>query len=79
MSKIGLRATRIRTFEGAEVIVPNANLIANEVTNWTLSDRTRRIDITVGVDYGSDPAQVQALLAGGHQGSAERRGRCRRP
>ncbi len=62
VSKIGLRATRIRTFEGAEVIVPNANLIANEVTNWTLSDRTRRIDITIGVDYGSDPVQVQALL-----------------
>jgi small-conductance mechanosensitive channel len=62
VSQIGLRATRIRTFDGAEVIVPNANLISNELTNWTLSDRTRRIDITVGVDYGSDPAQVQALL-----------------
>ena len=62
VSQIGLRATRIRTFEGAEVIVPNANLIANELTNWTLSDRTRRIDIAVGVDYGSDPVQVQALL-----------------
>jgi potassium efflux system protein len=62
VSEIGLRATRIRTFEGAEVIVPNANLIANELTNWTLSDRTRRIDIAVGVDYGSDPVQVQALL-----------------
>jgi small-conductance mechanosensitive channel len=62
VSQIGLRATRIRTFEGAEVIVPNANLIANEVTNWTLSDRTRRIDIAVGVDYGSDPVEVQAVL-----------------
>jgi len=62
VSQIGLRATRIRTAEGAEVIVPNANLIANELTNWTLSDRTRRIDITVGVDYGSDPVQVQTLL-----------------
>jgi len=62
VSEIGLRATRIRTFDGAEVIVPNANLIANEVTNWTLSDRTRRIDIAVGVDYSSDPVQVQALL-----------------
>lgn len=62
VSQIGLRATRIRTFDGAEVIVPNANLISNELTNWTLSDRTRRIDITVGVDYGSDPAEVQALL-----------------
>ncbi|MDP2324391.1 MAG: mechanosensitive ion channel, partial [Gammaproteobacteria bacterium] len=62
VSMIGLRATRIRTPEGAEVIVPNASLIASEVTNWTLSDRTRRIDVAVGVDYGSDPAEVQALL-----------------
>lgn len=59
---IGLRATRIRTAEGAEVIVPNANLISNEVTNWTLSDRARRIDITLGVDYESDPARVQEIL-----------------
>ncbi|MCL4721648.1 MAG: mechanosensitive ion channel, partial [Gammaproteobacteria bacterium] len=35
---IGLRATWIRTLEGAEVVVPNANLISGEVTNWTLSD-----------------------------------------
>ncbi len=59
---IGLRATWIRTLEGAEVVVPNANLISGEVTNWTLSDRNRRIDIPVGVAYGSDPAQVQHLL-----------------
>jgi small-conductance mechanosensitive channel len=59
---IGLRATRIRTPEGAEVIVPNANFISSEVTNWTLSDRARRLDVTVGVDYGSDPDRVQVLL-----------------
>ena len=59
---IGLRATRIRTPEGAEVIVPNASLISAEVTNWTLSDRNRRIEIPVGVSYDSDPERVQALL-----------------
>lgn len=59
---IGLRATRIRTFDGAEVIVPNANLISSEVTNWTLSDRARRIDVTVGVDYDSDPVRVREIL-----------------
>ncbi len=59
---IGLRATRIRTFDGAEVIVPNASLIAGEVTNWTLSDRARRIEITIGVDYDSNPVRVQELL-----------------
>ena len=59
---IGLRATRIRTAEGAEVIVPNATLISGEVTNWTLSDRARRIEILVGVGADSEPARIQALL-----------------
>jgi small-conductance mechanosensitive channel len=43
-------------------MVPNANLISAEVTNWTLSDRTRRIEIIVGVDYGSEPRQVLEVL-----------------
>ena len=59
---IGLRATRIRTPDGAEVSVPNASLISGELTNWTLSDRARRIDVTVGVDYASDPVRVEAVL-----------------
>src|SRR5262249_22674858 len=41
--RIGIRSSTVRTWEGAEVIVPNGNLIADKVTNWTLSDRTRRI------------------------------------
>ena len=46
----------------AEVIVPNATLISSEVVNWTLSDRVRRVDIDVGVAYGSDPRRVIQLL-----------------
>ena len=61
---IGLRASRLRTLQGAEVIVPNANLISNEVTNWTLSDRRRRFEVAVGVAYGTDPERVLALLVG---------------
>lgn len=62
VSDIGLRATTVRTADGADVIVPNSTFISGEVTNWTLSDRMRRIQIAVGVAYGSDPRQVQALL-----------------
>ena len=59
---IGLRATVVRTWEGAEVIVPNSRLVLDEVTNWTLSDQTRRVDILVGVAYGSDTDKVTELL-----------------
>ena len=59
---IGIRSSNIRTFEGAEVIVPNGLLISNEVVNWTLSDRRRRIEIITGVAYGSDTRKVKELL-----------------
>lgn len=62
VTRIGIRSSAIRTAEGAEVIVPNASFISDTVTNWTLSDRLRRIDVAVGVAYGSDPAQVLTLL-----------------
>jgi len=60
---IGIRASNVRTFDGAEIIVPNGNLVSNEVTNWTLSDQQRRMDVYVGVTYGNDPEEVMALLA----------------
>ncbi|MCF8826671.1 mechanosensitive ion channel [Xanthomonas campestris pv. raphani] len=59
---IGMRATRIRTFDGADVVVPNGTLLSERLTNWTLLDRSRRLEIKVGVAYGSDPRQVIALL-----------------
>ena len=64
VERIGVRSSTIRTFQGAEVIVPNSDLASKQVTNWTLSDRARRYEIDVGVEYGSDPAQVLRLLEG---------------
>lgn len=60
--EIGMRATTIRRFDGADVIVPNGMLVAERVTNWTLRDRIARIEIAVGVAYGSDVDRVAALL-----------------
>jgi small-conductance mechanosensitive channel len=56
--KIGVRSSRIRTFNGAEVVVPNSNLISNEVINWTLSDSVKRMEIKIGTAYGSSMKQV---------------------
>ena len=60
--RIGIRSTTVHTWRGAEVIVPNATLISGNLTNWTLSDRTRRLELPVGVAYGTDPERVIALL-----------------
>ncbi len=60
--RIGIRASVVRDFDGAEVLVPNANLLSEMVVNWTLSDRRRRMEILIGVAYGTDPRRVLALL-----------------
>lgn len=62
VKSIGLRSSKIKSFDGAEVIVPNGNLISNEMINWTLADSYRRMDIRVGVAYGTDPERVLALM-----------------
>ena len=71
---IGIRSSKVRTFDGAEIIVPNGDLISQQLTNWTLSDRLRRMEILIGVAYGSDPHQVLDLLkdtAQTHEGILE--------
>jgi potassium efflux system protein len=59
---IGMRATVVRNWNGVEVVVPNADLVSGVVANWTLSDRLHRIEVPVGVAYGTDPERVVALL-----------------
>jgi small-conductance mechanosensitive channel len=64
VEQLGLRACTVRTWEGAEVIVPNASLVTEKVANWTLSDRLRRIDLPVRVAYGTSPEKVADILLG---------------
>ena len=71
VQRIGVRASLIRTFQGADVIVPNSNLVSNQVVNWTLSEPIRRVEIQVPVAYGTAPERVIQLLASiarGHAG-----------
>ena len=63
VQQMGTRACTVRTWEGAEVIVPNASLISEKVINWTLSDRLRRVDVAVGVVYGTAPEKVLDISA----------------
>lgn len=62
VKEIGVRASTIRTYDGADVIVPNGNLISNDLINWTFSDRVKRREVKVGVAYGTDPHKVMELL-----------------
>ncbi len=62
VKSIGLRSSIVRSFDGSEVIVPNGNLISDQMINWTRSDSNRRMDIRTGVAYGTDPEVVLALM-----------------
>jgi potassium-dependent mechanosensitive channel len=62
--RIGFRASVLRTPDGADVIVPNSELVGSRVINWSLFDRLRRINISVGTAYGTDPNRVIDVLIG---------------
>lgn len=60
--RTGARYTLIETFEGRELMIPNEDFITNRVTNWTFSNTRGRIDIDIGVSYGSDLDKVSELI-----------------
>ncbi len=60
--KISIRSTQIETFDRADIIVPNSELISNKVSNLMLRDPWGRIRIPVGVAYGSDVQKVIEIL-----------------
>ena len=69
VTKIGFRSSTLHSFDGADLIIPNANLISQQVINWTLSGTQRRVFLRVHVAYDNDPERVRDLLlatAAGH-------------
>lgn len=62
VKEVGIRSSTIQSYDGSEVIIPNGDLLSQHLINWTLSDRKRRIEIIIGVAYGSDLKLVQEVL-----------------
>ena len=62
VKRISIRSTMIQTFDRADVIVPNSELISAQVTNWMLTDTYGRACVPVGVAYGSDTDKVRNIL-----------------
>lgn len=62
VKEIGIRSSKITTYDGAEIVVPNGEFISKQITNWTLTNTYRRIELIIGVAYESDLNNVKELL-----------------
>jgi len=62
VAKINVRATQIKTYDNADLIIPNSDFISRQVTNWSFKDARVRRTITVGVAYGSNTELVREVL-----------------
>ena len=64
VKEIGFRSSQISTFEGSVVIIPNGDFISQHLINWTHSNNnSRRVDVIVGVKYGSNLEQVKKIIS----------------
>lgn len=67
VTEIGMRYTRVTTNDNVDIVVPNSEFINGRVTNWTMSERRRRIHVPFSVAYGSDKENVrEAAVAAAH-------------
>ncbi len=71
IQRINIRATTVLNLDRQEVIVPNRSLIAQNVTNWTLASKLLRLNIPIGVAYGSDVERVREVLLEAVDGEPE--------
>jgi small-conductance mechanosensitive channel len=71
VKRINVRATEIETFERASLIVPNSEVLSSALLNWTHKDKLGRVDIRVGVAYGTEPRKVRDILIQCAEGNGE--------
>jgi len=62
MRSIGIRSSVVSTWEGADVIIPNGDLLSQHLINWTMGNTKRRFEIPVSVAYGTDLELTKKLL-----------------
>ena len=64
VKEIGIRASKISNFEGADIIIPNGDLLSQTLTNWTLHNRNRRSGLTIRTGREADLGKVTDLIRG---------------
>lgn len=62
VKEIGIRSSKISTYDGSDIIIPNGDFISKEVINWTHSNPNRRVELLIGVAYGSDIEKATQVI-----------------
>lgn len=62
VKEIGVRASKINNSEGADIIIPNGDMLSQHLINWTMQNRNKRVGFTMGVPYDSNLARIQSLI-----------------
>lgn len=62
VKEVGIRSSTLQAYDGSEVIIPNGDLLSQHLVNWTLSDKSKRIELLVGVAYGTDLEKVSKII-----------------
>jgi len=62
VKEVGIRSSKLKGYDGSEVIIPNGDLLSQHLINWTLTDKNRRVELFIGVAYGSDVDKVKDIL-----------------
>ncbi|UCE42169.1 MAG: mechanosensitive ion channel family protein [Candidatus Aminicenantes bacterium] len=59
---IGIRSTKLRTYDNEVIYIPNGSLANTKIKNFTVPDLTVRVNVNFGVEYGSDPEKVRSVV-----------------
>lgn len=62
ITEVNVQTTSIRTFDGLDVMVPNANVVGSRLINWTKADPFVRFHIPFSVAYGTDEEFTQRAI-----------------
>ncbi len=64
VQEIGLRSSTLLTNDGAEVIIPNGDILSGQIVNWTLTNNQRRLVMELTVNGSNDMEHVSSLISG---------------
>ncbi len=62
VKEIGVRSSTIKSGDGADIIIPNGDLLSQHLINWTMQNRNKRVEFIIGVPYNSNVPMVKTLI-----------------